>query len=196
MVNFILSLEKFDNVCKDLELNFKEAERMLKQMDLEITTNSDLDKKQTQISFNTYKKKFETYKTNYFKIKETFTYTKKMEEMINSSREEESSNIELMNKQSLSLEKAATNSIEKLHNAKRTALVLENTSKNVMFDLENQTQTLTSTQLKLGELNSNIDSSNFLLNKMLTRENRNRAVLGALSVTLITFFLFILSSRI
>ena len=106
------------------------------------------------------------------------------------------SNIELMNKQSLKLENAANNTYEKLQNVKRTVLGLENVSKNVMFDLENQTQTLKSTQLKIGELNSNIDSSNYMISKMLTRENRNRALLGLLSVTLITFFLFILSSKI
>jgi hypothetical protein len=195
-------VDKFDNVCKDIELNFKEAERMLKQMDLEITTNSALDKNKTKNTYSGYKKKFDDYKSKYFKIKESYTYTKKMEEMINNSQNESeinlninSSQIGLQTQQMYKNENLISKSSENLENAKRAALGIENVSKNVMIDLENQSQLLNSTNSKLVMLNKTIDNSRSIITKMMNRENRNKSIIAVFSVTLLTFFLFILSSR-
>jgi hypothetical protein len=182
----------------------KEGERMLKQMDLEITTNS-LDDPKIKQTFNTYKKKIEENKSKYFKIKENYTYTKKMEEMILNSQRDATldvnssinSNSELNQGQKLlEREELMGRSDEKLQKVKRSAIELENLSKNVMIDLESQTGKLNATQSKLVNLNSSIEKSSSIITKMMSRENRNKAIVGVFSVTLLTFFLFLLSSRI
>ncbi len=124
-----------------------------------------------------------------------------MEEMIISSKKdsEESMNDSNLMLQIESKNMIASNSLisaEKLENAKRSALSIENMSKNVMIDLESQTHKLQSTNAKVVLLNSSLESSSNIILKMMNRENRNKAFVGLFSVTLLTFFLFILSSRI
>jgi TolA-binding protein len=84
---------------------------------------------------------------------------------------------------------------EKLENAKRSALEIENTSKNVMIDLESQTQKLNNIQGKIVSLNGSIDSSSSIIARIMNREHRNKALIGMFSVTLVTLFIFILCSR-
>jgi hypothetical protein len=174
----------------------KEAERMLKHIDLEVTTNYQLDSGKMKGYSSEYKKKFEDFKSRFFKIKENFTYTKKMEEMILiSQKEAEQENSVMQLKMQDGRDLLQSNMNEKLENAKRSALTIENTSKNIMFDLENQSHQLKITNLKVNNLNKSIESSNSVISKMLNRENRSKAVIGVFSVTLLTFFLFVLSSR-
>lgn len=194
-------LDKFDIVCNDLDINFKEAERMLKQIDLELTTNTESKEYISDVASKNYKGRYDELKSKFFKIKENYIYTKKMEEMIISSKKdsEESMNDSNLMLQIESKNMIASNSLisaEKLENAKRSALSIENMSKNVMIDLESQTHKLQSTNAKVVLLNSSLESSSNIILKMMNRENRNKAFVGLFSVTLLTFFLFILSSRI
>lgn len=194
-------LDKFDIVCNDLDINFKEAERMLKQIDLELTTNTESKEYISDVASKNYKGRYDELKSKFFKIKENYIYTKKMEEMIISSKKdsEESMNDSNLMLQIESKNMIASNSLisaEKLEIAKRSALSIENMSKNVMIDLESQTHKLQSTNAKVVLLNSSLESSSNIILKMMNRENRNKAFVGLFSVTLLTFFLFILSSRI
>ena len=171
---------------------------MLKQMDLEITTNSNLDKNNSKTTFTNYKKKYDDLKSKHFKIKENYTYTKKMEEMINNSQREAAMDIEngLLSQQILKNEEVVGKSAQKLDKAKRAVIEMENISKNVMTDLESQTQILSATQTKLMSLNTVIENSSSVIYKIINKENRNKALVGVFSVTILTLFLFILSSRL
>ncbi len=180
---------------------------MLKQMDLDITTNSNLEKN-SQINYikiiTNYKKKYDENKSKYFKTKETYTYTKKMEEIIISNEKDNImdsdssliSNSDLMGQQKL-IDKyiTASNSSEKLEKAKRTAVEMENISKNVMIDIESQTQKLKSTNAKINDMNTSIENSKSILARIINREHRNRAILGIFSVTLVTLFILILYTK-
>ena len=174
---------------------------MLKQIDLELTTNTESKEYISDVASKNYKGKYDELKSKFFKIKENYIYTKKMEEMIISSKKdsEESMNDSNLMLQIESKNMIASNSLisaEKLENAKRSALSIENMSKNVMIDLESQTHKLQSTNAKVVLLNGSLESSSNIILKMMNRENRNKAFVGLFSVTLLTFFLFILSSRI
>lgn len=174
---------------------------MLKQIDLELTTNTESKEYISDVTSKNYKGRYDELKSKFFKIKENYIYTKKMEEMIISSKKDTE---ESMNDSNLMLQIESKNMItsnslisaEKLENAKRSALSIENMSKNVMIDLESQTHKLQSTNAKVVLLNSSLESSSNIILKMMNRENRNKAFVGLFSVTLLTFFLFILSSRI
>jgi hypothetical protein len=192
-------LEKFDLTCKDLDINMKEAERMLKQMDLEITMNSK-DKAGNLKTFNTYKKRLEEYRSNYFKCKEDYIYTKKMKEMIvtNETERQNSSDSHLIQKQATVLEsqEMVDRSNENLQRAKHCVLEIENTSKNVMRELEKQTGEMKNIGGKVGELSGALNTSNTLITRMMSRENRNKALLGVFSVTLVTLFVLILYTKV
>jgi hypothetical protein len=176
---------------------------MLKQIDLELTTNPESQECKNNVASKNYKKKYDELKSKFFKMKENYIYTKKMEEMILSSQNDSQEGLndsatmlQMQSKNILDQEKLVSNSAEKLENAKRSVLTVENMSKNVMIDLESQTQKIQSTNSKVVLMNNSIDSSNTIITKMMNRENRNKAIVGLFSVTLLTFFLFILSSRI
>ncbi len=183
----------------------KEADRMIKQMELELTTGNSIDIK-SKNSFQIYKKKIDDMKAKYFKIKENFTYTKKMEDMIIQNKTEEINNINNNNINNANESQAqlhvennsliASNSDDKLQRAKRSALEIENMSKNVMVDLEGQTQKLNSTNSKLSMMNGSLDNSSSIMTRMMNRENRNKALVGVFSVTLATFFIFVLCSKL
>jgi ABC-type branched-subunit amino acid transport system substrate-binding protein len=176
---------------------------MLKQIDLELTTNPESQEYKNNVASKNYKKKYDELKSKFFKMKENYIYTKKMEEMILSSQNDSQEGLndsatmlQMQSKNILDQEKLVSNSTEKIENAKRSVLTVENMSKNVMIDLESQTQKIQSTNAKVVLMNNSIDSSNTIITKMMNRENRNKAIVGLFSVTLLTFFLFILSSRI
>lgn len=191
-----LIIEKFDASCKDIEINLKEGERMLKQMDLEITTNSfnGDNKSNFHKTYSTYKKKYDDIKAKFFKIKEDYTYTKKMEKMILSNPAEADHDYNLdtdsnSNQKQKLLDKViiSSNSSEKLQQAKRSAYEMEKMSKVVIHDLENQTDKLKGTGVKVAELNNNIDRSTGILARISNREQRNKTIIGIFSVTLVTF---------
>ncbi len=170
---------------------------MLKQIDLEVTTNTSVESTKVKGVYAAYKKRYEDFKSKYFKTKENFTYTKKMEEMILTSQSESESDNSIMQLQTKEGTESLTSKIiEKLETAKRSALAIESTTNNVMFDLEHQSQQLKTTNLKVNNLNTSIEASNSIITKIMNRENRSKAVIGVFSVTLLTFFLFILSSRL
>jgi hypothetical protein len=176
---------------------------MLKQMDLELTTNSNIDNKEKNI-YNMYKKKNDEMKSRYFKIKENYTYTKKMEEMILSTKQDSSievddtinsNNVSIQVQKIIEKDNLISQTDEKIQRVKRAALEIENTCKNVMINLESQNQKLNSTHSKINGLNTSIENSGSILNKIINKEHRNKAIIGMFSVTLVTLFFLILCSR-
>ena len=169
---------------------------MLKQMDLELTTNSNLEKNQANV-FLSYKKKYEDSKSKYFIIKENYTYTKKMDEMILTTEMQhvDETKSEMANQTLLEQEKLLYVSSDKLQRVRRSAMEIENISKNIMVDLEGQTQQMNSTKNKISIINSTIDSSTSLINKIMNREHRNKAIVGLFSLTLVALFVMILYTR-
>jgi len=167
-------------------------------MDLEITTSSNINMK-TNNSYTIHKTKYDEIKSKYFKIKENYTYTKKMENMILTSQREESQNSLHSNKIQLQIEDKCVitgiKTVEKLETAKRSAIYLENISKNVMVDLENQTEKLSSINTKINLLNASIGTSTSLISKIMNREYRHKLFIGIFSATLVTLFIMILYSR-
>lgn len=201
-----LTTEKFDLHSKDIEMNLKEAERMLKQMDLELTTNNNIEahrKNAFKKNYFLYKNKYDNFRKTFFQDKEKFTYTKKKEEMIikeklNLELEKSISNNLDKNQMQKTIEKEnlLEKSNRKLQMVKMNAMQMENISKNVMVDLENQSNQLKNKHLKMQDLNQNLDSSNTLINKMFDRDNRNKLVLATFSIVMLSVIFWIFNSRI
>jgi hypothetical protein len=179
--------EKFDISCKDLDINIKEAERMLKQMDLEIAINVK-DKQDGLKIFNTYKKRLDDSKSTYFKAKEDYIYTVKMKELMVTNETDRCSTSETQPFEPKSL---ITTSNDNLKLAKKTCMEIEQTSKVIMKDLEKQTGDMKAIGSKVGEMNGELNSSNKLIGRMMSRENRKKTFVGVFSVTLLCLFVLI-----
>jgi len=202
-----LTVEKFELHSKDIEINLKEADRMLRQMDLELTTNNTIDistKTVFKKNYQLYKNKYDTFKKTFFQEKEKFSYTKKKEDMLIKEKiNQEIENSKLYNnsdKSQMQLmfenERTIEKSKDKLHMAKINAMQIENMSKKLTIDLESQSNQMKSTQLKMQDLNQNIDSSNALISKMFDRENRNKLIFATFSIVLLSVIFWIFNSRI
>jgi hypothetical protein len=201
-----LNTEKFDLRSKDIEINLKEAERMLKQMDLELTTNNNVNsfnKNAFKKNYILYKNKYNILKKTFFQEKEKFNYTKKKEERIlkeKIDRELEKFKTNSLDKSQIQKlienEGMITKSNHKLQMVKVNAIQMENQSKNIMVDLENQTNQMENSHLKMQDFNKNLDSSNAIINKIFDKESRNKLVLATFSIVLLSVLFWILSSRI
>lgn len=191
-----LPIPKFDLVCKDIDMNMREAERMLKQMDIELKTCDEKDSMEQVKIFQFFKAKYEETKSKMFNIKEEMTFTKRMDEMI-VSNENTSADDSLQKKLLVkeNVEEIADKASNKLELAKRTAVEVEKTSNVIMIELQNQSTQMQHVAHKIENLNQSLNNSNSILSQMINRQNKNKIILGAFSLTLISLLFFILYSN-
>ena len=80
------------------------------------------------------------------------------------------------------------NSFKKLQQATRSTIEMECMSGNILGDLNNQSSQMKGVSSKIGLINEDIDSSNTILNKMFSRQNRDKRII--IIFGLILFFIF------
>ena len=80
------------------------------------------------------------------------------------------------------------NSFKKLQQATRSTIEMESMSGNILGDLNNQSSQMKGVSSKIGLINEDIDSSNTILNKMFSRQNRDKRII--IIFGLILFFIF------
>jgi len=81
---------------------------------------------------------------------------------------------------------------EKLEVAKRAVMEVEHGSLGVMRDLENQTQQLKIITGKVGDMNIELEESNSIMARIMKRENRNKLIIGIVSIVVIVIMIIIL----
>ena len=80
------------------------------------------------------------------------------------------------------------NSFNKLQQATRSTIEMENMSGNILGDLNNQTSQMKGVSSKIGFINNDIDSSNNILSKMFSRQSRDKKIIVFFGLLL--FFIF------
>jgi hypothetical protein len=191
-----LLLDSYETICLTIDSQLKESEKLIKQMDLEISIQKTKDKAElNQIS--TFKKQIEDLKNIYNKNIENYNTSSKLSQLtINSnSSNPDISNQVLQKQSSLENEKLIVNSSEKLEKAKMIALQVEGTSKAIMHDLEKQTGDMKNIGNKINDINVSLENSGTIIDRMMSRENRNKTLVGLFSVTLVTIFVLILYNK-
>ena len=88
------------------------------------------------------------------------------------------------------------NSFNKLQQATRSTIEMENMSGNILGDLNNQSSQMKNVSSKIGLINDDIDSSNTILNKMFNRQNRDKKIIIIFGVILMLAFLGTLTYKI
>ena len=88
------------------------------------------------------------------------------------------------------------NSFNKLQQATRATIETESMSGNILGDLNNQTSQMKGVSSKLGLMNNDIDSSNGILDKMFSRQNRDKRMIIIFAFILILTFVGTLTYKI
>jgi vesicle transport through interaction with t-SNAREs protein 1 len=115
---------------------------------------------------------------------------KKSKEALFINTEENQHNVQ--NKKLIENEELAWSQHERLENAKRDVIEIDNVGINIMRDMENQTSKMNHISNKLGGMNVEIDHSSNLLTRMMNRENRNKTIVIFFSILVVISFLIIL----
>ena len=158
---------------------------------MEIQSMADEEKgSDNSIYIKNCKTGIDQYKKRIVKSRESLSNSKMLNDLILTT----DSSID--KKEKLIYEEKVWSSFEKLESTKRSAFEMENISIDVSKEIHNQNEKLTGIGNKVNELNSNITSSSGLLTRMLTRQNRNKAIIVIFSIGLTMTFLFILYAKL
>ena len=88
------------------------------------------------------------------------------------------------------------NSFNKLQQATRSTIEMENMSGNILGDLNNQTSQMKGVSSKIGFINNDIDSSNNILSKMFSRQSRDKKIIILFGLLLFLIFFGTLTYKV
>ena len=171
----ILNKKDFNNDdISKLSDNLKESKRLIKQMNLEISSlkNSNKFEKEIENKFSNYQTTIENFSQEIYRIQNNFNNNTKIfnSNMILEGNDSES-NRQL---QKMGLIENEDGFI--IDEMQREAYKIEDIGKNINYNLNQQGEQMQSIRNNIIDLNKDIDQSNTLINKLLKRENRNRCI--------------------
>ena len=181
-MNHIETLQSKAEISEDKELHtiveqmgqaISNTEKTVKDYNIyNVMNNKD------QTKTNTIQRKLTDSKKIWKKLKEKLKLLKKINDKNSSNEVEEEDN-----SQSIRLK-----SFNKLQQATRSTIEMENMSGNILGDLNNQSNQMKNVSSKIGFMNDDIDSSNNILNKMFSRQSRDKKMIIILGVILLFAF--------
>ena len=179
-----------DNDMEKLHFNMKEAQRIIKQMELEINSKNGEVPKELKSRYDNYKNEIDEYNSEYSKIQEIYIYNKNLNSMafditdIDSSKKNQKMSL-IDNEGGLY---GAHNALDEME---REAYRIEDMGNNMKYQFELQGDQMKNIRENIFDINQHITNSNKLISKMLKRENRNKCILIVFSVVGF-FILFII----
>ena len=179
-----------DNDMEKLHFNMKEAQRIIRQMELEINSKNNEVPKDLKTRYNNYKNQIDEYNSEYSKIQEIYIYNKNLNSMafditdIDSSKKNQKMSL-IDNEGGLY---GAHNALDEME---REAYRIEDMGNNMKYQFELQGDQMKNIRENIFDINQHITNSNKLISKMLKRENRNKCILIVLCVVG-CFILFII----
>ena len=186
--NVQANIDKNNITENDLELlhtNITEAKRIIKQIDVEISSNTTTISQSEKIKYRNYANEIDKLNKKYLKVQERYI-KRKNNDILSFDGIEVSANKKAQ-KMNL-LENEQNDSIEEI---KRKTYDIENTGKNIMTNLNTQNDQIRSVRDNIKGLNGEIDESNGIISRMLRRENRNKLIIIIFSVILVIIFILI-----
>ena len=189
-MNQIESLQSKAEISEEKELHnivdqmgeaISNTEKKIKDYNIyNVMNNND------QTKANTIQRKFTDSKKKWKKLREKLKILKKSNNL-NSIDDIE----KVDNSQSVTVK-----TFNKLQLATRSTIEMENMSGNILGDLNNQSHQMKNVSSKIGLINDDIDSSNNILNKMFSRQSRDKKIIIILGIILLFTFLSTLSYKI
>ena len=120
---------------------------------------------------------------------------KKLKEKLKLLKKNNKDSIEVIDEDDAS-QNIKYDSFNKLQQATRSTIEMENMSGNILGDLNNQSNQMKSVSSKIGLINEDIDTSNSILGKMFSRQNRDKRIIIIFGLILIMAFLGTLTYKI
>ena len=160
------------------------TEKAVKDLSIYNVINNNNDQTKT----NTLQKKLTDGKKRWKKLKEKLKVLKKKNNDNNSINDEIA--------EEDSSQTIRFNSFNKLQQASRSTIEMENMSGNILGDLNNQSSQMKNVSSKIGLINDDIDSSNNILNKMFSRQGRDKKIIIIFGMILFLIFLGTLTYKI
>ena len=120
---------------------------------------------------------------------------KKLKEKLKLLKKNNKDSIEVIDEDDAS-QNIKYNSFNKLQQATRSTIEMENMSGNILGDLNNQSNQMKNVSSKIGLINEDIDTSNSILGKMFSRQNRDKRIIIIFGLILIMAFLGTLTYKI
>lgn len=161
-------------------------------MDLEVSTDSKKNASHFNIKLRNYKNEYENLKSRFNKIQENYINKKGQNALGLAGFEDEMTNKKAQKQKLIEHEEIAWNQNEKLQNAKRKTIEMESVSIDVMRNLDKQSDQMKIVGNKIVDLNSEIDQSQDLINRMLRRENRNKIIIILFTLSLVLILILYL----
>jgi hypothetical protein len=200
------SSDENENLLHDVERNFKEGERILKQIELELNLQGIVDSKAFRASYAEKKRVLDDLRSFFRREKENLKFKEKERLLIKVSFENPSTGKKdplLVNNESIDSEESEkltilsieSKSNEKLNTIIRTGIEMQYISEGIKKDLHRQTDDIININKKVQLVNNTIDSSNSTVHRMLSNGRRNKILVGIFSLTLVCMFILIVISR-
>ena len=174
-----------NKLMQEIELLINEQEKIIKQMEYE---TSSLINKEDYEAFNN---KMISYRQNLKINKNTYH---EMEDKINNKEVLSGNNEQNLSKGLLKNEQTNYLGNLKLQEAKRVLANTEDMGNKIMVNMDEQSHTMKNLTTKVKTMNSELDESNTILNKMKKRMRKNKKIIIYLSIifliTLIIIFFY------
>jgi hypothetical protein len=170
-----------DDDMEKLHFNMKEAQRIIRQMELEINSKNNEVPKDLKTRYNNYKNQIDEYNVKYSKIQELYIQNKNQNSLAFDFTDIDSS--KKIQKESLIDNEGGLYGMHNtLDEIQREAYRIEDMGNNMRYQFEIQGDQMKNIRDNIFDLNSHINHSNKLINNMLKRENRNKCILFLLIV--------------
>ena len=186
----ILNKKDFNNDdISKLSDNLKESKRLIKQMNLEISSlkNSNKFEKEIENKFSNYQTTIENFSQEIYRIQNNFNNNTKIfnSNMILEGNDSES------NRQLQKMGLIENEDGFVIDEMQREAYKIEDIGNNINYNLNQQGEQMQSIRNNIYDLNKDIDKSNTLINKLLKRENRNRCIVySIIIIAIVLLFLY------
>lgn len=196
------------NLSNDIEKNFKESERIFKQIELEIVVQGAEFRKNFIKTYEEKNRLLNDLRLMYKKEKENFKFKNKEERLLIKVNSDDSykgkKNALLLNDSSLvncdedsmlTVLNIESNSQHKLNTIARTGIELQNISEGIKKDLHRHSDDILNINQKVRLVNNTIDTSNSMMYSMLSNTRRNKFILGIFSFSLVFTLILIVILR-
>ena len=158
--------KELHTIVEQMGVAISGAEKTIKDYNIYNVMNNSNDQNKTK----EIQTKLLDSKKRWKKLKEKLKLLKKQHNNNNSINIDDEDNSD--SSQSLRF-----NSFNKLQLATRTSIEMENMSGNILGDLNTQSSQMKNVSSKIGLINEDIDTSNNILTKMFSRQNRDKKII-------------------
>ena len=170
-----------DNDMEKLHFNMKEAQRIIRQMELEINSKNIEVPKELKTRYDNYKNEIDEYNSEYSKIQEIYIYNKNLNSMAFDITDIDSSK-KIQKMSLIDNEGGLYGAHNALDEMEREAYRIEDMGNNMKYQFELQGDQMKNIRENIFDINKHITNSNKLISTMLKRENRNKCILIVLCV--------------